>query len=229
MSINFGTTAEPRGLHLFTLFRIPVYVEGGFVFLMAFYFLSAADGSAINVSEIGLWCFIVALSLLVHEFGHALTSKWLGCDMIRIALTFGGYATHSPTTPGRSIVIGLAGPAFGLMLGIAALIAWRFGDPLFAIGPEGAMVYVIGNLMFVNFFWTLFNLLPIYPLDGGQVMLNALYFGTTPDRAAAWTSRVSVVFCILVGALAYKTGFVFITLLCAFCLVQNLRSSGAFR
>ena len=60
-------------------------------------------------------------------------------------------------------------------------------------------------------------------------MLNALYFGTTPDRAAAWTSRVSVVFCILVGALAYKTGFVFITLLCAFCLVQNLRSSGAFR
>ena len=70
----------------------------------------------------------------------------------------------------------------------------------------------------------MFNLLPMFPLDGGAVMRHALCMVTDVGRANAITRWVSVGVAALVGVAAYLMGQVFVVIIVAFVLMQNLRS-----
>lgn len=95
----------------------------------------------------------VLLAAMVHELGHLLAIRLTGGRVRRICLRAGGAVIETaPMTPAREVICALAGPAAGAM----TVLTWRFY-------PELALAGLVQ---------TVFNLLPIYPLDGGRVARN---------------------------------------------------------
>lgn len=215
---------QPPGWRILSIFGIPVYVEPSFFMFLGLIFLFASGGGPINLPAVGLLCFVIFFSILIHELGHALASKKFGCDSIRIALImFGGYATHTPTTRIKSVIISLAGPAFGLMFGLAAYATSVWGGPLLSLGTDGVMVELLAYIYLINFFWTFFNLIPIYPLDGAQALFHGMTLRLAPNRAMIWVARLSMGLCIVLGLVAYNFGQFIVIAFFAFFFMDNLR------
>ncbi|MBV9658975.1 MAG: site-2 protease family protein [Verrucomicrobia bacterium] len=154
----------------FQIFRIPFRVEWYF-WLTACVLLGT---SSVTPAVLVLWVACVFVSIVAHELGHALSARALG-RLSPVVVLYGlGGLTFLPGVerlgPARRIGITLAGPAAGFLL--AAVVA--------AIRPSvhaADSVYVrtaLNFLLFININWTLFNLLPIAPLDGGQVLATLL-------------------------------------------------------
>lgn len=122
------------------------------------------------------WIAVVTVSLLIHEFGHALTAKAFG-HRVHIELNgMGGLAHHDGPRLSlfKQFMVVLNGPLAGICLyWISTFILYNYGNSL--AHPIREMLYMS---IWVNLNWTLLNLLPVYPLDGGQmirIVLQALF------------------------------------------------------
>lgn len=140
-----------------------------------------------------IWTGVLFVSILVHELGHSFVIRYFGQFPRIVMYMMGGLAitdtqsnfgmrTAGRRTPQQQIVISLAGPGAGFVLAsltAALLVAlggrfwlveefpcYRFSLPDNAARPVGML---ISGLLFINIFWGLVNLLPVLPLDGGQV------------------------------------------------------------
>ncbi|MEX0678530.1 MAG: site-2 protease family protein [Pirellulales bacterium] len=166
--------------------------------------------------QLVLWVAAVFVSILVHELGHALAARFYGWDPSITLHVFGGLASYQPTyrSPIKQIVITLAGPGAGFLF--AALIVGSiaaFGHRV-QFGWQGWVLPInydfastklemlVDDLLYVNIFWGLVNLLPVYPLDGGQISLEIFQLANPRDglRQSLW---LSVVVAAGVGVLAY--------------------------
>lgn len=156
-----------------------------------------ADGAADPEAgmQLLIWTGVLFVSILVHELGHSFVIRYFG-QLPRIVLyMLGGLAITDAEsgfgfrpaarhTPQQQILISLAGPAAGFVLAsatVALLIAlggefhFDLADPPFFYTydpPPNAsppLQIMIEGLLFLNIFWGLVNLLPVLPLDGGQV------------------------------------------------------------
>ena len=121
-----------------------------------------------EASFVASWVIVVLVSVLIHEWGHVAALRLCGRDS-RVELAGLGGMTISedqaPLRPMASIGVSLAGPIAGLAFGLftAALLP----------DPASRFAHVLAyQLWFVNIWWSLFNLLPILPLDGGHVALE---------------------------------------------------------
>jgi Zn-dependent protease len=139
--------------------------------LLMFFVLSGIYPSPLET--IGL---VVALfgSIVLHELGHALMARRYGIGTADITLyLFGGVARleRMPRSAGPELLIALAGPAvnFAIVVGLLSLLA--IGDLLHL--PSSGFVK---DLVWLNAGLGLFNLLPVFPMDGGRV-LRALLSG----------------------------------------------------
>ncbi len=156
----------------FRLGKIPVRI------LPSFFLMTVFLGMSVDLPRLAAWVAVVLGSVLLHELGHATMGLSFGLEP-RIDLHgMGGttsWATPKDLGPARRIAISVAGPGAGFV--VAALV-WGLGPIAFPATPMGRFVY--GQLLYVNFGWGILNLLPILPLDGGNVMvqlLNALRRG----------------------------------------------------
>jgi Zn-dependent protease len=140
--------------------------------------------------------------VLMHEFGHALACRQVGGKAERIVLwPLGGVAFVSPPPrPGALLWSIAAGPLVNVLLvpvtfGAAALVHH-------ACPPEfvGQAEYFCERLAFINGVLLVFNLLPVYPLDGGQILHALLWFVIGRARSLQVSS--------VVGMLAAAAGFV---------------------
>lgn len=208
----------------FSVFGFPVRVHP------LFWLIALLLGSASNdILQIVLWIAVVFFSILVHELGHAFAFRRFGVRShivlhaggglaIPESVSWGGgYASVAPS-PGQQIFISLAGPFAGFLLaalvlagvvltGGSVFTTWLFGVlplPLTAaLAFDNAMVReVVSLLLWVNIFWGLINLLPVFPLDGGHVLRNIL-IQTDPRGGVRLSLWVSVV----TGALIALAGF----------------------
>jgi len=115
-----------------------------------------------------LWIICVFVSILVHEFGHVLAGQLFGSRGYIILYGMGGLAVGSSDLRNRwqRIAVFLAGPLAGFLL--LALVWFGFKRVEDRDLSDFAW-YALSFLVWINFFWGLLNLLPIWPLDGGRI------------------------------------------------------------
>lgn len=152
----------------FRLGKIPVRVAPAFFLMTVVLGLTGTD-----LGVLVAWVAIVFVSVLVHELGHATVGLAFGLEP-RIDLHgMGGttsWAVPRQLSAARRIAISLAGPGAGFLA--AAIVRWGIGRGAFPPSAFGGFVY--RQLLAVNFEWGVLNLLPMLPLDGGNVLAQAL-------------------------------------------------------
>lgn len=163
------------------------------------FFLTAGIIGFINsFSLLGtlIWIGIIFVSVLVHELGHALTAKMFGQSVHIELVAFGGLTIPEgkKLSLPREFLVVFMGPFFGFMLFVFASLALLlpFEAPL--------LRGILDTFRFVNLFWTVINLLPILPLDGGQLVRICLeaFVGEKAWRATLYISLVvSAIFSFL--------------------------------
>jgi Zn-dependent protease len=122
----------------------------------------------LHAAVIGTIAFLI--SILLHEFGHALTARRFGVDTESIQLwALGGVArlSREPSSPKAEGWIAAAGPLTSVAIAVASLSAW------WALGADASnseFVALLAWLGFTNAALAIFNLLPGAPLDGGRIV-----------------------------------------------------------
>jgi Zn-dependent protease len=121
----------------------------------------------------GLTAVFISVSIIIHELGHSLTARALEIPIERIHLyLFGGMAElqHRPHQARQEFWIALAGPLASF--GIAGL-SWLMYEVV--LTPSHQPYYFFRFLALINFMIGLFNLLPIFPLDGGRLLRSFIW------------------------------------------------------
>ncbi|MCY2988155.1 MAG: site-2 protease family protein [Planctomycetota bacterium] len=169
--------------------------------------------------ELLIWVAVVFVSILAHELGHACMGRYFGRNA-RISLYLMGGLTISQSsayglnsgrrrpTANSEILVSAAGPGAGFLLaGLVVMLivaagsritfGWAGWMPtwLLSLVPPlrdaRYMDVVLDDLLWVNIFWGLINLLPIYPLDGGQIVRQVLV-SRDPRNGTAQALWISV-------------------------------------
>jgi stage IV sporulation protein FB len=152
----------------FRLFGIPFEVGPYFWLLSAILGSNQAQGQH-GLIVLVIWVACVFVSIVAHELGHALLARRFGLNPY-VALHWLGGTTYMPgsgLTRPQSMLVTLAGPAAGLAFW--ALTRYVLVGLFIRSAEVNYVTFdVLQFLLFINLVWTLFNLLPVLPLDGGQ-------------------------------------------------------------
>ena len=221
-SLDTATQApapQPTGTfpNAWTIFRvqgIPVRVDRswllfafGAVYLLYGRITLPGAGTAELLALSVVIALLVALSILAHELGHALTSLARNIPVLGITLFVMGGVTESTREAQRArdefVIVGI-GPFISLVLAAA------FGLVATAAADVPRVALVAGYAGWVNLGLAVFNIVPGYPLDGGRLLRSVLW-GITgrPLAATRWAARVGQAFAaalILLGLLGFATG-----------------------
>ncbi len=202
------------------LFGIPIYVEFSFVFLLILFVLnfgSFSFGLAVAL--------ILAISVTLHEIGHALTARAFGCRTQDITLSLlGGCASliALPRKAWQEFLTALAGPLVSFALaGIVLLL------DVFDVSVENRWLWMVLEYAFwMNLMLGGFNLLPGFPMDGGRIFRSVMRIFTTKAKAtfiAMWVGRAFAILLALRGVVILFNGgnFGFVSILIAWMIWQE--------
>jgi Zn-dependent protease len=170
-------TGRQGSIRLFRFSGIDVFLHWSW-FLLAFYEINARKR---DYSSIG-WVIAEYLALFVivtlHEFGHALACRQVGGQANQIVLwPLGGVAyVNPPLRPGATLWSIAAGPLVNvalipLILGVGRL---SYVSGWYIAVPD--LRTLIHAIFYIDVGLLVFNILPIYPLDGGQILRALLWF-----------------------------------------------------
>jgi Zn-dependent protease len=176
----------------FALLKIPVAVDWWFWLATALLGGGATAHSPQDWVPVFVWMGVVFVSVLIHELGHAFAGRTFGASPFIRLHGFGGvtFLPGARLTRGQSILVSAAGPGAGLLLGLVVLAVSRVG---FDLPPLARLAITYG--LYVNFVWTFINLLPISPLDGGQILAQTL--GPRRAQLTSWIGfAVASVLCL---------------------------------
>ena len=198
-------TAAPvrrEGIPLGRIAGVPVVLAYSWFLIAAFTVIVYGPVLGRNNPALGASAYVIAfayavlllVSVLVHELAHALTARIYGWPTQKIVLNLWGGHTQFESftaTPGRSVLVALAGPAANFVL---AAGAWL----LLTSASLGSVAEILTNIfMWANFLIAVFNVLPGLPLDGGRLVESAVWKATGSQAkgtvAAGWGGRLIVV------------------------------------
>jgi Zn-dependent protease/CBS domain-containing protein len=155
---------------------IDVYMHVTFLLLVAFFAWSAYAQSGTAAGALQGVVYILALfgSVVLHEYGHALTARRYHIATRDITLyPIGGVARleRMPDKPIEELWVALAGPAVNVVIA-AMLFLWL--SVTGGLLPLTQMSMLTGpllqRLLYANIALVVFNLLPAFPMDGGRVL-----------------------------------------------------------
>lgn len=188
----------------FRIFSIPVRVHPFFWAVSVLFAISAQR----DLKQTLVWAGVVFVSILVHEFGHAFMVIFFGGRPWVTLYGFGGLCSYQPLRreAWSSILISAAGPGAGfLLLGLVLAAVRAAGHGIwiehsgdipeikFDLFQSYELNLVIYDLIWVNLFWGLLNLVPLYPLDGGQISRELFMLGNPRDgvKQSLWLSMIT--------------------------------------
>jgi Zn-dependent protease len=216
-------------IRLFRLFGIDVFLHWSW-FIVAIYrfqMLAAEGGYRMPVfyalEILGLFAIVT-----MHEFGHSLACRQVGGRADQIVLwPFGGVAyVAPPERPGAQLWSIAAGPLVNVVLvPVLWLACAAYGvSPGMALGSETYFVPDAGRFlsaMFVtNFALLVFNILPIFPLDGGQILRSILWFPLGRAKSLLIAAAIGFVGVLGMGCLALYMQSIWFGLLTFFVFSQ---------
>jgi stage IV sporulation protein FB len=215
----------------FHVLGIPVRVHP-FFWVVALLF---GMGGSPEPGSILIWVGVVFVSVLVHELGHALTARYFGCQPWITLYGFGGLASFRPTFPGaaKHILILLAGPGAGFGLAALVMAAVHFtGNAIRFFNFEiGSGNYIANErlyeltfyLLYVNIFWGIINLFPVFPLDGGQIARQVLV-SLNPWQGMRQSLWLSVLTGALLAAFGLLSGQPYLALFFGFLAFSSYQA-----
>ena len=176
----FGGTGE--GFVRFKLFGIPVGLDWSFLLVP----LMASQG---GWQRALIWTTVIFVSVLLHELGHAIAMRVFGFSP-RVSIYALGGLTFWPEgaapTVRQSFVVSGAGPSVSITLGVLSLAGA-------AIEPSNpALAAIFRASIWINLVWGFINLLPIMPLDGGNLLDTGATIVTGAPRPR-WVGLVSMI------------------------------------
>jgi Zn-dependent protease len=193
--------ARREGIPLGRIAGVPVILAYSWFIIAAFTVIVYGPILVRNNPALGFNAYLVAfayallllVSVLVHELAHALTARIYGWPTQKIVLNlWGGHTQFESFTasPGRSVLVALAGPAANLLLAGGAWV-------VLGTASMGSVAEILTNIfMWANFLIGIFNVLPGLPLDGGRLVESAVWKVTGSQAkgtvAAGWAGRVIV-------------------------------------
>lgn len=184
---------------------IDVRVHATFLILLAWVALASYQQSGSVAGALNGVVFILAVfaSVILHEYGHALTARRFGVPTREITLLpIGGVAQleRIPKEPQRELAIALAGPAVTVAIALVLLVVLRAtGMPTTprVLFQENAPF--LARLMWVNVWLAVFNAIPAFPMDGGRVLRAALATRMSHVRATRIAAEVGKGFALIFG------------------------------
>ncbi|MCB9851627.1 MAG: M50 family metallopeptidase [Phycisphaerales bacterium] len=193
MSDSQEHTRLPGGVKIFDAFGIDVFLHWTWL-LVAYYLYQQHVPEYHNP----MWAMAEVLALfgivLMHEFGHALACRSVGGKALHIMLwPLGGVAyVQPPFRPGAMLWSIIAGPLVNVALVPITWLAVYLYEPR-AAQYDGDVLYFLKMVFQINLVLLIFNMLPIYPLDGGKVVWSLLWFFIGPSRSLTIASYLGFV------------------------------------
>jgi Zn-dependent protease len=207
-------------IRLFQIFGITVFLHWSW-FIVAIYEI---DRPA-HYSSV-MWSVFEYLALfgivLLHEFGHALACRSVGGTADQIVLwPLGGVAyVNPPVRPGATLWSIVAGPLVNVALipvlgGLAVYSSLSTGDT-----AASDFSLLVRELNIINLVLLVFNVLPIYPLDGGKILRSLLWFFIGRARSLMVTVIVGFIGVVGLGVLAVLAQSPWLAVLVVFAAMQ---------
>lgn len=198
-----GGSGRREGITLGKIAGIPIILAYSWFIIAGFTVVVFGPVLQSNASlDLGSAAYLVAftyallllVSVLIHELAHAMTAKLYGWPTEKIVLNLWGGHTqfeNFTATPGRSVLVALAGPAANFVLAGAG---WLLNSSIHFTGVALILadIFVAANLLIA-----IFNILPGLPLDGGRIVESAVWKATGSQAkgtvAAGWAGRIIVI------------------------------------
>src|SRR5574339_1299622 len=190
-----------------TFAGIDVFMHATFLLLIGWigYSYWLQFGTIAKVIEGILFILALFLSVVLHEYGHALTARKYGIRTRDITLyPIGGVARleRMPDKPIEELWVALMGPAVNVVIA-AGLFAYLFLTN--SLVPLNELTVASGNflerLMTVNISLVLFNLIPAFPMDGGRVLRALLAMRLDYVRATQIAATIGQGLAFLLGSI----------------------------
>lgn len=205
--------------------RIPIHIYPIFwILALAIGWMNTPSITQVGTSSVfigvGIWVAIIFASVLIHEYGHALTAIAFGQRAHIDLLGFGGLTHRHGRKLGlwKEFLISLNGPlaSFSIYLGCMILLGF--------MGRNNSLFQGIIELTaYANLFWTILNLLPIQPLDGGR-LLSIVLEGVFGLRGVKFGLFISALLAAGVGILAFIGHMLLMGALFMLLAFENFRS-----
>lgn len=180
----------------FSILGIPVSVQPWFWITMAFIGGGLHASNSQEIILVLVFIFAGFLSILVHELGHAVAIRKYGLPTSITLQAFGGYASYPSGRLDRkqSFIVTAAGPAVQFAMGVVLIAVGRSLE----IPPGSLFGPFLTYLIWVSIIWAVLNCLPIYPMDGGQMLAAVL--GPRKQRLVHLTGAIVAV---VIGVAGY--------------------------
>jgi Zn-dependent protease len=205
-------------LHLGTILGTTITLDLSFLLLIAFFiFLNV---QAMGMPNALLWAPVILVSILFHEFGHAIMIGVLGFGPSAIVLEGMGGSTYNErrAKPWQDLLISAAGPASSFLLAFLTGLVMANID---YVSRDRFLIALLPMLAWANVRWGIFNLLPIGPLDGNGILRN--FFRLFLQERLAFT--ISIWISMLVGLAVFIYCLVIRQIFIAILVAFYVRSS----
>ncbi|HMB04463.1 MAG TPA: site-2 protease family protein [Isosphaeraceae bacterium] len=212
---------EPTPYDLrFRFLGIPVRVHPSFWLVAAL--LGSVDDRGFNPQSTLLWVACVFVSILVHEYGHGLMSRIFRCSPAIALYGMGGvcYSEAERQSPWQRLAVLISGPGAGFLLLFLIIGGWYVlgRSELNLLGKQ-----ILGEMFRINLYWSLLNLFPIWPLDGGQIAGVVLSM-INRRKGTGWAHVVSLLTAGILALLAFQQeNFFFLGIFFAYFAVINFQ------
>lgn len=215
---------QQGSFRLFRLFSITVHLHWSWFIIAVLLIQTRSRHYESPIWNIAEYLALFAIVLL-HEFGHALACRQTGGRADQIVLwPLGGVAYVSPPDrPGAHLWSIAAGPLVNVLLVPVFYGLIHLGAQQDWATQQPNLAELVRMLALINFVLLVFNLLPVYPLDGGQILRALLWFPLGRSRSLLIATLVGLLGGGLLLAHALRQGSIWLVVLAAFLLFNSWR------